>query len=100
MALQLVWDPNKDRINRRQHGISFETATHAFADPQARIELNRIEGGEERWQIVASITATVLVLVVYTSWEADNGEEIVRIISARKASTHERRKYENDKNVH
>ena len=100
MALQFVWDPNKDRINRRQHGISFETAALAFADPHARIELNRIEGREERWEIIGLIGAMMLVLIVYTSWEDDDGDETARIISARYATSHERRKYENEKNVH
>lgn len=72
----------------------------AFADPHAWSELDRIEGGEERWQIAGLIGATMLILVAYTTWDEDDGAEIVRIISARHATSHERRKYENEKGYH
>ena len=98
--MQFIWDPNKERANRRDHGIGFETAMRAFADPHHWTELDRIEDGDERWHIVGLVDAMTLLLVVFTTWDEDDGEEVVRIISARNATPHERRNYENDKTVH
>jgi hypothetical protein len=44
------WDAEKARGNLRKHGVSFETAKRAFADPLALVEHDRIEGGERRWR--------------------------------------------------
>ena len=86
------WDLAKARANERKHGISFETASRVFADPLAVIEQDRIEGGEYRWQAIGMVKVTLLV-VAHIVWdEAD--EEIIRIISARRAERHERKQYE------
>jgi uncharacterized DUF497 family protein len=91
--LRWTWDPRKNRSNRRDHGLSFETAMLVFDDPLALSRLDE-SSDEERWQTVGEIGG-VIVFVVHT-WPATNGngEEIGRIISARKATAHERRAYE------
>ena len=43
------WDANKNLANERKHGVDFETAARAFADPLALSEQDRIEDGEARW---------------------------------------------------
>jgi uncharacterized protein len=58
--------------------------------------MDLIENGEERWQTLGMIGNVVLVLVAHTSAEQE-GEEVVRIISARKATRKERQKYEKDR---
>lgn len=91
-----TWDGRKDRDNRRKHGLSFETASLVFDDPLA---LSRIDdtGEEERWQTVGEIGG-VIVFVTHTWPEPDeSGEDTGRIISARKATAHERRAYEEGK---
>jgi uncharacterized DUF497 family protein len=98
--MDFIWDPAKERINRREHGIDFDTAMRVFSDPHATSRLDRIEGGEERWQIVGSVGGTMPILVAYTTWDENDGAEIVRIISARHATKHERRKHENGKAYH
>ncbi len=88
-----TWDPEKSRANKRKHGLSFETAQLVFDDALA---LSRPDpsDGEERWQTVGLI-AGAAVLVIHTATEAINDEEAVgRIISARKATTRERKAYE------
>jgi uncharacterized DUF497 family protein len=87
-----IWDSKKSRENRRKHGISFETAQLIFDDPLAtsRPDTNP---DEERWQTIGLIFE-VVVLVVHTWPEVHDGEEIGRIISARKATSRERRAYE------
>jgi len=92
--MRWTWDPAKDRTNRRKHSLSFETAERVFDDPLA---LSRPDPfpGEERWQTLGVI-GHVTVFVVHTLPRPDptTGEEIGRIISARKATPHERRTYE------
>jgi len=91
-----TWDARKDRSNRRAHGLSFETASLVFDDPLA---LSRTDdtAEEERWQTVGEIGG-VIVFVVHTWPEPnENGKETGRIISARKATAHERRAYEEGK---
>ena len=88
-----TWDPRKNRRNQRAHGLSFETAVLVFEDPLAASRPDPATE-EERWQTVGSI-GPVVVFVVHTWPQQDeSGEEIGRIISARKATGHERKAYE------
>lgn len=89
-----TWDPIKDRANRRRHGLSFETAALVFDDPLAASRPDS-DTRESRWNTVGMIGG-VIVFVVHT-WpdrDAASGEEVGRIISARKATPHERKAYE------
>lgn len=85
-------DPEKDRMNRRKHGISFERAVRAFQDPGAVSYIDRVVDGEERWHTVGLAGSVVLLLIVHTV-EEQNGEEKIRIISARKADSREQSLY-------
>jgi uncharacterized DUF497 family protein len=86
------WDAAKDRSNRKKHtGIDFETASRVFADSGSRSRIERVVGDETRWQTIGLVGGELL-LVAHT-WEEHDGEEIVRIISARKANKHEGRRY-------
>lgn len=94
--MRWIWDERKNRINRRDHKVSFETAQLVFDDPLA-ITLPDPFPEEERWRTVGSPSAEfdVVLFVVHTWPEADaTGEEVGRIISARKATRGERRAYE------
>ena len=88
-----AWNEDKDRINRRKHGVSFEAAVRVFEVPAAVSYVERVENGEARWQTIGLAAGIVMLLVVHTV-EEENGEETVRIISARKASPRERSLYE------
>lgn len=88
-----AWDANKDRINRRKHGLSFETAARVFQDPHAVSYLDRVVDEEERWHTIGQVRGITLLLVAHTS-EEQHGEEEIRIISARKASSRERALYD------
>jgi uncharacterized protein (DUF4415 family) len=50
MNIQFEWDSAKASINLRKHGVSFDDAIVAFADPYALMTQDRIEGSEKRWQ--------------------------------------------------
>jgi uncharacterized protein len=88
------WDPVKGEANLRKHKVAFEDAVRVFADPSHISDVERIEGGEYRWQTIGTVDGIRLLLVVHT-WRDEDGIDIIRIISARKAERHERRRYEN-----
>ena len=91
--MQFEWDEPKNKRNQRRHGLSFETAALVFRDPDVLSELDRrYENIEERWYSIGRIGITV-VYVSHTVVESEHGEEIIRIISARKATSVEQRSY-------
>jgi hypothetical protein len=87
-----AWDEKKNRINRRKHGISFETAARTFEDPNVVSYPDRVVDREERWHAIGCAGGVAILLVVHTS-EEQHGEEEIRIIPARKASPRERDPY-------
>lgn len=94
--MRIVWDQNKNRSNQVKHRVDFEVASLVFEDPFHLSILDRIENGEERWQTLGMVGSVVVLLVVHTFAE-QGGEEVVRIISARKATQKERERYEEDR---
>jgi hypothetical protein len=90
--MRFEWDEAKNRQNLAKHGINFETATLVFEDPYVLSDLDRVVDDEERWQTIGTI-GVLIVLVAHLWWDED-GEEVIRLISARKASSAERRSYE------
>ena len=91
--MQFEWDSEKERANLKKHGVSFDLARRVFEDPNHLSTQDRHEDGEERWQTLGLIGPVAIFLVAHTI-EDGNGEEVVRIISARKASKTERRRYD------
>jgi uncharacterized DUF497 family protein len=87
-----AWDEKKNRINRRKHGVSFETAARIFEDPSVVSYRDRVVDEEERWHSIGCAGGIAILLVVHTS-EEQHGEEQIRIVSARKASPRERALY-------
>ena len=87
------WDATKAATNKRKHGIAFDEAMLAFDDPYALSEPERVVDEELRWQTIGMVDNLLLVLVAHTVSE-QGGDEIIRIISARRATRAERRRYE------
>ena len=94
--MRFIWDEEKNRRNLAKHKISFETARLVFEDPFALSRMERIVDGEERRQTIGLIGAVVVVLVAHTYYE-ELDEPAIRIISARKATSHERKQYEENR---
>ena len=94
MAVVFEWDETKNRTNAAKHGISFGTAKLAFDDPYLVSFPERDVEGEERWQSPGSADGIVILTIAHTVHDRD-GNEVIRIISARKASPSERRSYAN-----
>ena len=87
------WDPQKARSNRGKHGVSFEEAATAFLDPDGLdgddLEHSEVEARRLR---LAKSSLGKLLLIAYTI-RRRNDEEITRIISARRASRKESKRY-------
>ncbi len=92
--MNIEWDENKNSINIQKHGVSFEEAKEVFDDPLHISKLDyRFSYFEERWITIGSIKEHQ-ILVVANMFFDDDGEEIIRIISARRANSKERSFYE------
>ena len=97
MAFQynFEWDPNKAVENRRRHGIGFEQAAMVFRDKLAvSIYDEDHSEDEERWITLGQPENGSLIVVVHTYQEVSATEAVIRIISARPATRHEQRDYE------
>lgn len=90
--MQFEWDHRKDRANKAKHGVSFDLAKMVFDDSQMHSVLDDCDE-EERW-ITVGLVKGVLILTVIHAWKGEEGEEIIRIISARKATRSEKHFYE------
>jgi uncharacterized protein len=90
MALRFSWDPRKAASNRRKHGVSFEEAASAFADPlSVTVPDPDHSVAEARFLLLGRSDRQRLLVVAH----AERGDEI-RLISARLATCRERRQYE------
>ena len=90
MALRFTWDPRKAASNLRKHGVSFEEAASAFADPLSlTVPDPDHSDDEERFLLVGLSDQSRLLVVAHV----ERGDEI-RIINARLATRRERRQYE------
>lgn len=93
--MRFKWDLEKARANLTKHGISFEVAQRVWDDPLHVIIPDRFENGEERWHAIGTVSSVVIVVVVHTYPDGEDTDR-VRIIGARKATSHERKRYEED----
>jgi len=100
MAPAFTWYGAKAASNLRKHHVTFETAARVFSDPFALSEQDRIEDGEHRWQTIGSVEGVIVLLVAFTVRDAEDGTEVIQIISARRAERAERRRYEKEKYRH
>ena len=99
-TVRYEWDEEKNRRNQRKHGgISFELAALVFEDRWCLMGRDRVDRrGEQRWHAIGAARIegerAVVLLVVHAYRENLYGEEVIRIISARRAEKHEVRKYQ------
>jgi uncharacterized DUF497 family protein len=93
--MRLEWDERKNRLNREKHGIAFSLAAHVFADECRILEKDRIdeETGEQRWHAIGRVGDAAIYIVVHVYRGEKDGEETIRIVSARDANQRESRRY-------
>ena len=89
--VKFQWDPDKAAENLCKHGVSFEEGSTAFSDPFARIDFDPDHSEDEDRFILLGLSTAARMLVVCHCYRED--EEVIRIISARKAVPFERKQY-------
>ena len=90
--LEFEWDENKNKFNRQKHGVWFEEAYTCFDDPMGRLFLDpEFKTTEERFILIGFSSSARLLVVVHCYRKSESN---IRIISARKATKHERTVYE------
>jgi uncharacterized DUF497 family protein len=87
------WDQNKNKQNFKKHGISFEMASRVFVDTHALDRMQIGHDDEERRETIGIAHRAMSLFVAHTSCDRE-GEELIRIVSARRADSYERRHYE------
>ncbi|MEZ0605135.1 BrnT family toxin [Paraburkholderia sp. IW21] len=86
--VRFEWDETKNQINIRKHGIDFRDAIDVFNHPVLTAIDEREDYGEDRW-IALGWMAAIVGVVVYVERNVD----VIRVVSARKATKHEVRRY-------
>ena len=87
--MRVEWDEAKNRRNIRKHGIDFADVEEMLNHPLLTRQDDRYDYGEPRWISIGRLQALIAV-VVYT----ERDQDVVHIISARKATRYEVRHYE------
>ncbi|MGH7437020.1 MAG: BrnT family toxin [Polyangiaceae bacterium] len=89
--MRFIWDPRKAASNLRKHSVTFEEAKTAFDDEHALVQPDLVHG--DRLLILGMSARARMLFVVYIEREPD---DTIRIISARRATPHERKAYANE----
>ena len=90
-ALHFEWDERKNESNQRKHGVSFQEAATVFEDVEALVIDDPEHSEEEERFIILGYSLRANLLVVCHCYRSS--ETVIRIISARKATTNESRQY-------
>ena len=85
----ITWNDRKNEVNIKKHGVSFEEAMTVLSNPMMLSNLNKHPSGHRYEYLGHSSLSRLLFLVTVEKWEDE-----IRIISAREATSGERKKYE------
>lgn len=91
-GLRFEWDVRKAAANLRKHGVSFEEARTVFLDEDALQVPDPEHSADEDRFVMLGISSHLRIVVVCHCYRED--DEVIRIISARKADRRERRQYD------
>ena len=89
--LRFEWDENKNRANQRKHKVTFEQAKTVFYDENARLIPDPDHSEKEDRFILMGLSSSLRILVVVHCYREN--DELIRIISARKATRNEQKYY-------
>ncbi|MCL4456536.1 MAG: BrnT family toxin [Nitrospirae bacterium] len=93
--MKIEWDEKKNKENTTKHGVDFKEASEIFDDPFCISILDkRFDYSEERWISLGCTADGKLLVTGYAYYLAENVEERIRIITARRATKKEREQYE------
>ena len=90
-ALRFEWDDRKASANRRKHGVSFDEARTTFFDERARLIDDPDHSEDEERFVLLGLSNALRLLLVCHCYRGD--EDVIRIISARKATALESKCY-------
>ena len=90
--MKFIWNKRKNESNVKKHGLDFADACKVFDSPMLVDLGDHQDYGEDRWIGIGFMDNSRVVVVVFTEPE----EDVVRIISMRKATTEESDKYEQE----
>lgn len=88
--MKYAWDTNKEKLNIKKHGISFNEAKEALSCGLVVVLREDLDSGEERYVYLGMCKKLNVLIVVAAHPE----EKVTRIISARKANKKEKKFYE------
>jgi uncharacterized DUF497 family protein len=89
--MKITWDDNKNKENIKKHKVSFEEAQTVFYDPHSRLIHDPEHSDEEDRFVILGISKMLDLLVVCHCYR--EGDEVIRIITARKATKTESKAY-------
>lgn len=90
-TLRFEWDERKALTNAKKHGVSFEEARSVFVDERARLIDDPDHSEDEDRFVLLGLSGSLRLLLVCHCYRVD--DNVIRIISARKASASESRAY-------
>ena len=90
-AMRVAWDEAKAAENLRKHRVSFEEGATVFADENARLKPDPDNSQAEDRFLILGFSAKLRLLIVCHAYREN--DEVIRIISARKATRNERKQY-------
>jgi len=90
-GMRFAWDDAKAQENVLKHGVSFEEAATVFAEENARLKHDPDHSREEDRFILLGFSAKLRLLLVCHAYREN--DEVIHIISARKATSNERKQY-------
>jgi uncharacterized protein len=90
-TLRFEWDEHKAAANAKKHSVSFEEAKSVFLDERAKLIDDPDHSDDEERFVLLGLSRTLRLLVVCHCYRSEGN--IIRIISARKASSHEAKSY-------
>ena len=90
-TLSFEWDARKSAINAKKHGVSFEEAKSVFVDERAKLIDDPDHSDDEGRFVLLGLSGALRLLLVCHCYRGDGN--VIRIISARKASTQESKSY-------
>lgn len=89
--MRFAWDAAKAEENAKKHGVSFEEASTVFADENARLKHDPDHSQAEDRFLLLGFSVKLRMLIVCHAYREN--DEVIRIITARKATPSERRQY-------
>ena len=90
-GLRIEWDLRKAALNQKKHGVSFDDAATVFSDERARLIDDPDHSATEDRFLLLGLSSSLRILVVAHCYRA--GGNVIRLISARKATREERSFY-------